>query len=38
LISPEWLPPSIVENSVDLAIRLEQLSFQLHTMSEKQEG
>ena len=32
------IPPHVVENSVDLAIRLEQLSFQLHTMSEKQEG
>ena len=32
------VPPHVVENSVDLAIRLEQLTFQLHTMSEKPEG
>ena len=29
------VPPHVVENSVDLAIRLEQLSFQLRSMSEK---
>ena len=32
------VPAHVVENSVDLAIRLEQLSFQLRTMSEKPEA
>ena len=31
------IPPTCVENSVDLSVRLEQLSFQLRQMSEKQE-
>ncbi len=29
------VPPHVVENSVDLAIRLEQLSFQLRSAAEK---
>ncbi len=32
------VPSHVVENSVDLAIRLEQLSFQLRQTSEKPEG